>query len=80
MPTTQTAPIKSNPIPEWRKAGLTLDITMPEVPKEVSIHIWDHRTGSTKFVTAQKHAELETCLVLITPKVISYLSHRDDPK
>ena len=70
---------KPNRIPEWRKAGLTLDITMPMVPQEVSIHIWDNRTG-TKFVAAQKHPDTETCLALITPKVISYLSHRDDPK
>ena len=80
MPTTQApSPPTKHRIPEWRKAGLTLDITMPKVPQEVSIHIWDQRTGNT-FVAVQRHLDLEACLVLVTPKVISYLSHRDDPK
>jgi hypothetical protein len=77
-PPPQTKP-SPNRIPEWRKAGLTLDITMPRVPDEISIHIWDQRTGNT-FVAAEKHPDLEACLVKVTPKVISYLSHRDDPE
>ena len=77
MPTIQApSPTTKNRIPEWRKAGLTLDITMPKMPQEVSIYIWDHRTGSTKFVAAQKHPDLEACLTLVTPQVISYLSRR----
>ncbi|MEI6568967.1 MAG: hypothetical protein WCR20_19955 [Verrucomicrobiota bacterium] len=66
-----------NRIPEWRQAGLTLDITMPRAPLDVSIHIWDQRTGNT-FVAVERHPDLEACLLHLTPKVISYLSHRDD--
>ena len=56
-----------------------MDITMPKAPQEVSIFIWDQKTGNT-FVALEKHPDLEQCLANVTPKVISYLSHRDDPK
>ena len=60
MTTTQTDPPKPKRIPEWRKAGLTLDITMPKAPQEVSIHIWDQKTGNT-FVALERHPDLEKC-------------------